>query len=367
MNLGNWLVLEKWMDSTPFAGSSAEDEVWLHRQLPAQQLREQLHQHRQTYITEEDFENLHQVGIELIRLPVPYFVFGDYGTFPGCIEYVDRAFEWAEQRHMRILLDLHTVPGSQNAFDNGGLSGVAKWHKNENDVLFALGVLERLGKRYGKRPGLYGIEVLNEPASWSVFRANRKRYTAVDSQEAQGSQYVPLRFLVRFYKAAYTRLRRVLGNDKVIVFHDGFRLLAWVRVCATTLRSMHNIALDTHIYASVAEKEIPQWLARVVRLSSWRKKYYRFFFALQRLKMNMIRATGVDVMVGEWCLENNESKEHENYLHEFEELQMQTYQRAGVCAQFMWSYQTEREPKKREKLKTSWKRFWDWRYCHENA
>jgi hypothetical protein len=31
VNLGNWLVLEKWMDPAMFAGTEAEDEAWLSR------------------------------------------------------------------------------------------------------------------------------------------------------------------------------------------------------------------------------------------------------------------------------------------------------------------------------------------------
>ena len=31
VNLGNWLVLEKWMDPEPFARSAEDDEIWMHR------------------------------------------------------------------------------------------------------------------------------------------------------------------------------------------------------------------------------------------------------------------------------------------------------------------------------------------------
>lgn len=33
-NLGNWLVLEKWMSPALFEGTTAEDEYYLARQLP---------------------------------------------------------------------------------------------------------------------------------------------------------------------------------------------------------------------------------------------------------------------------------------------------------------------------------------------
>ena len=31
VNLGNWLVLEKWMDPKPFTRSAEDDEIWMHR------------------------------------------------------------------------------------------------------------------------------------------------------------------------------------------------------------------------------------------------------------------------------------------------------------------------------------------------
>lgn len=34
VNLGNWLVLEKWMSPTLFYGTDAEDEYYLPRSLP---------------------------------------------------------------------------------------------------------------------------------------------------------------------------------------------------------------------------------------------------------------------------------------------------------------------------------------------
>ena len=38
VNLGNWLVLEKWMEPENFAGTDAEDETWLARKLPREEL-----------------------------------------------------------------------------------------------------------------------------------------------------------------------------------------------------------------------------------------------------------------------------------------------------------------------------------------
>ncbi|MCC2735951.1 cellulase family glycosylhydrolase, partial [Fusicatenibacter saccharivorans] len=80
--------------------------------------------------------------------------------------YLDRAFDWAERTGLKILIDLHKVPGSQNGFDNGGLTGVVRWHHSPRAVAYALNVLACLARRYRDREALFGIEVLNEPIGW---------------------------------------------------------------------------------------------------------------------------------------------------------------------------------------------------------
>ena len=244
-NLGNWLVLEKWMSPAIFADTGAEDETWLARKLPANEFAERLRQHRDTYVTERDFQFIAESGLDTVRLPVTYAVFGDRPPLTGAIEYVDKALDWAEKYGLKVLLDLHTVPYSQNGYDNGGITGVCKWYKYPEEVEFALTVLERLAERYGTRPGLYGIEVLNEPISWIVYITAPSTGKAEDKEEARGSGYVPLPFLRDFYTKAYQRIRKHMPEEKTVVFHDGFRCKAWNRFFHQA--GFRNVALDTHI------------------------------------------------------------------------------------------------------------------------
>ena len=207
VNLGNWLVLEKWMSPGLFAGTEAEDETQLCCDLA--DVAERLTAHRDSYITERDFAYLARHGIDTVRIPVPFFIFGDYPPYVGCVEYLDRAFGWAETYKIKILIDLHTVPDSQNGFDNGGMCGVCKWHKNPAHVEFALTVLEQLTSRYRTRTALWGIEVLNEPISEQLWEAIDLpyRYPPRDPEYARGSEPVPTVFLKDFYTAAYRRIR----------------------------------------------------------------------------------------------------------------------------------------------------------------
>lgn len=373
VNLGNWLVLEKWMLPEMFEGTGAEDEVWLNRKMNPAELKEKMKEHRDTFITEQDFAFIKEQGIWLLRIPVPYFIFGDRPPFNGCVEYLDKAFDWAEKYGLQILIDLHTVPGSQNGYDNGGLTGVCKWCKNPEEVEFALTVLERLAKRYGQRQGLYGIEVLNEPISFLVYATAPSTGKAVDKEEAKGSGYVPFRFLENFYRNAYRRLRKILPENKTIVFHDGFRLRHWGKFFRK--EHMKNVVLDTHIYIFAMESFVPIHMPWVYQI--YIKSQQRLIERIQR---------DVPVVVGEWCICNKYAEKavsgksaekssdrsaqaaaqdelrKKRYL-EIAAMQLQAWE--SGAGWIYWSYQFK--PNRKEPLDEKWKESWDFSRCVENG
>ena len=373
VNLGNWLVLEKWMLPEMFEGTGAEDEVWLNRKMNPAELKEKMKEHRDTFITEQDFAFIKEQGVWLLRIPVPYFIFGDRPPFNGCVEYLDKAFDWAEKYGLQILIDLHTVPGSQNGYDNGGLTGVCKWCKNPEEVEFALTVLERLAKRYGQRQGLYGIEVLNEPISFLVYATAPSTGKAVDKEEAKGSGYVPLPFLENFYRNAYRRLRKILPENKTIVFHDGFRLRHWGKFFRK--EHMKNVVLDTHIYIFAMESFVPIHMPWVYQI--YIKSQQRLIERIQR---------DVPVVVGEWCICNKYAEKavsgksaekssdrsaqaaaqdelrKKRYL-EIAAMQLQAWE--SGAGWIYWSYQFK--PNRKEPLDEKWKESWDFSRCVENG
>lgn len=358
-NLGNWLVLEKWMSPFIFEGTDAEDEVWLARLLPHDELERRMKKHRDTYVTEEDFANIASHGINLVRIPVPYFIFGDREPFIGCVEYLDKAFGWAGKYGLKVLIDLHTVPGSQNGYDNGGITGVCKWCKNKEEVQFVLTVLERLAKRYAKDPALYGIEVLNEPISFSVYMTAPSTGKARDKEEAKGSGYVPMSFLKPFYEEAYLVLRKHLSEDKVIVFHDGFRLGRWGDFFRK--KGMQNVMLDTHIYIFAMENFVPFH-------AKWVYQLYMAFNAWQLKRAS--RHT--PVVVGEWCIANKKAQklsddpqkkeECRKIFRDIADMQLKVWNQAA--GQIYWNYQLFRD--KEKPFDENWKNGWDLSRCWIN-
>ena len=295
VNLGNWLVLEKWMSPALFEGTTAEDEYYLPIQLSPEVYEARIKIHRSEYITERDFVTIKRMGMESVRIPVPYFIFGDRKPFIGCIEELDKAFNWAEKYGLTILIDLHSVPLSQNGFDNGGISGVCKWAQNPDEVEFTLGVLERLAKRYGNRKGLFGIQPLNEPVTENMWETMdvQNRYAPVDPELAKGSAPITMKFLRQFYLDAYDRISAYMPKDKYVVIHDGFELMAWKDFMQEEKYS--NVILDTHQYLMVAEaRGCSQTVEGYL-------KYIKEELQPQITEMEKY----FPVICGEWCLFNS--------------------------------------------------------------
>ena len=330
VNLGGWLVLEKWMDEMPFKNTYAEDETWLARELNQNELKKRLTKHRETFITEKDFKIISgKYGLNMVRIPVPYFIFGDRKPFIGCVEYLDKAFDWAKKYKLKIIIDLHTAPLGQNGYDNGGIMGVCKFHKNPKEVSFVISVLRRLAKRYGKRKALFGIEVLNEPIGQLAFATSPTKNRAKDKKEAYGSSGIPISFLKRFYINAYKAIREYMPVSKAVIFHDGFRLEAWRDFFVSN--NMKNVYLDSHFYLSAMESFIPfhnkQFLSVINILNPFKcvnkynktksnddymqsvsniipyksMIYHKIYIAIEKLRIKLA-SIYTPLIIGEWCI-----------------------------------------------------------------
>lgn len=292
VNLGNWLVLEKWMSSELFYGTDADDEEDFYRMLDPQEAALRIRMHRDYFIQERDFQRIRSMGLNLVRIPVPHFIFGDQKPYVGCIEYLDKAFDWAEKFGLKIMIDLHTAPDSQNGFDNGGLTGVVKWHQKQENIDAVLHVLERLAQRYAQRKALYGIELLNEPISEELWLRTRDRYRARDPKRAEGSSFVPTDVLKDFYQKGYEIIRRHCTEEVAVVLHDGFRLEEWEDFMPQDVYK--NVVLDTHLYVSglevhMQDRELCNYLEEIEK---------HFEKAVERAQKFH------PVIVGEWCIAN---------------------------------------------------------------
>ena len=263
VNIGGWLVLEKWMTPELYAGYDAEDEYNLLLKL-GEKRSDVITKHRNEFMTEMDFKWIKDHGLDYVRLPIGHWLFEDQYPYFNAVDYVNKAFRWSEKDDLKVLLDVHAAPGCQNGFDNGGLSGICEWHKGDN-IKKTLVFIDRLAAFYKDEPSLWGIEVLNEPR-WDI----------------------DIKLLKQFYSDAYDIIRKHLDISKVIMFHDAFRLEKWKDFF--TKKAMINVILDTHMYQTFSHQDSIRNPAQIIEKTSI-------------LRYNeLIEIDYVDIVVGEWSL-----------------------------------------------------------------
>jgi glucan 1,3-beta-glucosidase len=302
VNLGGWLVLERWITPSLFEGSVAQDEFSFMQEPDGV---EKIKWHRRTFITESDFRWLAHHGVNAVRIPVGYWLFGDEDPFTPTVSYLDWAMEMAEKHGLKVLIDLHGVKGSQNGNDHSGKTGVAAWYRKVSDRRETLELLTRIAKRYKKSPALWGVEVLNEP------KLGPRRYS----------------ILRQFYKRAYAELATVVRPGTHIVFSDGFM----PRLFSGTIRQRWDIipVIDVHWY-QFGRKNLVRYFKRIA-------KRRREIAALQRKQ---------PVIIGEWsgmlshqtlagCAPAERAHLEKRHIEE----QLAAYESA--LGWFYWTYKTE--------------------------
>jgi len=303
VNLGGWLVAEKWITPSLFASTNATDEYTLSSALGSQ-AKELLKQHRTTFITEPDFAWLTAHGMQAVRIPVGYWIFGDAPPFVGGIEHLDAAFSWAQTHKLQVLLDVHGAPGSQNGWDHSGKSGHRGWHTKKHNVASTLQFVQKLAERYGQHRQLWGIELLNEP--------HRK---------------TPKKTLARYYEAAYTIVREHTADHVAVIISDAFRPYDWTDVLPAPTHT--NMLLDRHFYQcfDAADKALTL-PGHLQKCQDWQQD----ITALQLYK---------PVIAGEWSLALPGTVRAEDRA---------TYAAAQLAALehttawFFWTYKTENSP-----------------------
>ncbi len=304
VNLGGWLVLERWLTPSLFAGTDAPDEHSFMRMPGA---KKRIDAHRHAFVREADFKWLAAHGVNLVRIPVGYWLFENTDGYSASVTYLDDAMRWAEKHGLNVLIDLHGVRGSQNGFDNSGKTGKAAWFSDRSAQNEALELLVRIAERYKDSPALWGIELLNEPLARGHFWT-----------------------LLRFYRKAYARLRQVLRPGTRVVFHDGFQPLLFAG--ALWPRKSHPVLMDVHWYAfPLPGDDLDSYLKK----SAWRRK-----FLLRSLQLWQ------PVLVGEWStvlpqrfFDAAPKNTHMDLLAANARMQRAAYQKSA--GSIYWNYKAE--------------------------
>lgn len=116
VNLSGWFIPEPWVTPSLYAATGASNAAELQEAMGTAAYNERMRRHYETFVSEDDFRRMAQIGLNAVRLPVPWYAFGSQesdASYISVVDYIDRAIEWAAKYNIRVLLDLATVPGGQ--------------------------------------------------------------------------------------------------------------------------------------------------------------------------------------------------------------------------------------------------------------
>lgn len=235
VNVGGWLSLEPFITPSLFNYDprlGIIDEYTLCKHLGSTEALAVLEKHYATFITEQTFIDIAAAGLDHVRIPFSYWAVQTYDDDPYVFRtswrYLLRAIEWARKHGLRINLDLHGAPGSQNGWGHSGRQGQIGWLKGPNGAANAqrsLEVHDRLSKffaqdRYKNIIAFYGL--VNEP-----------KMTELSTSA-----------VVQWIRDAHDLVRKN-GVEAFIVFGDGFGGLSrW----KGQMQDLDGLVLDAHQY-----------------------------------------------------------------------------------------------------------------------
>ena len=241
VNLGGWFVLEPWITPSIFNdwadSKTVVDEYTYTQTLGKDAASSQLTNHWNTWITQDDFNQIAAAGLNHVRIPIGYWAVAPLDGDPyvqGQLPILDQAITWARGAGLKVMIDLHGAPGSQNGFDNSGRYGPVDWQQGDT-VQQTLTALQNLAQRYsGDIDVVTTIELLNEPLGSSLNLDGVKS----------------------FYQSGYQTLQSNSQNY-VTTIHDAFQnFQTYWNGQFNAASGDQNVMLDTHQYQIFSPDEV---------------------------------------------------------------------------------------------------------------
>ncbi|KAM0331603.1 hypothetical protein ACHAQA_003282 [Verticillium albo-atrum] len=244
VNVGGWLVLEPFITPSLFNYDSRIgiiDEWTLSKHLGKRKTAEVLEAHYASFVTETTFKEIRDAGLDHVRIPFGYWAVETWDEEDPYLQrtswrYLLRGIEWARKYGLRVKLDPHALPGSQNGWNHSGRWGAIGWLNGTSGTenrKRSVEMHDRLSKffaqpRYQNIITFYGL-------------ANEPKMTELSTSE-----------VIAWTEECYALVRKN-GVKAVVVFGDGFMgLHNW----QGQMTGYDDMALDVHQYVIFNKDQI---------------------------------------------------------------------------------------------------------------
>lgn len=234
VNLGNWFVQECYMsvadvgdyDTGLYTTKRAQAAMEDNPNLTEEQIQELYDLYMSTYITEEDFARIADVGLNTVRLNFTYMNFTTDGETlrEDAFYYLDWAIEMCEKYELYAILDLHGAIGSQNQDFHSGDDSQFDLFGNEENRRLTVELWRTIAERYKDRKIVAGYDLLNEPR-----RAPGKYGGRVTTD---------------FYDEMYQAVREIDENHMIFIEYFTFP----IHGSRMKNYDWENVCLEYHIY-----------------------------------------------------------------------------------------------------------------------
>lgn len=241
VNLGGWFVLEPWITPSIFSdwasSTTVVDEYTYCQTLGKSEASSRLTNHWNTWITQDDFNQIAAAGLNHVRIPIGYWAVAPLDGDPyvqGQLPILDNAIGWARSAGLKVMLDLHGAPGSQNGFDNSGRYSPVDWQQGST-VSQTITAIKNLAQRYSSDTDVVStIELLNEPLGSSLSLSG----------------------INTFYQSGYQTVTSASSNYATTI-HDAFQdFSTYWNGKFNAASGDSNVILDTHQYQVFSPSQV---------------------------------------------------------------------------------------------------------------
>jgi len=177
INAGGYLVTERWMCAATMSHGTTDHyrmtETLVNR-FGKEKTLDLWEYYRENFWTEQDFQNIKDMGMNVIRLPFSYMSFDPaYNNVRAKsgqefnFDVVDDFVEKAAAHGLYIILDMHGAYGSQNGQDHSGFvystAEEVDFFSNEENQKKTIHLWEEIAKHYKDVNSIAAYDLLNEP------------------------------------------------------------------------------------------------------------------------------------------------------------------------------------------------------------